>query len=393
MKYFPLLLCLLLGSCMPPSKPLTIVVSNPSPLERENEMVEIPVRELLERLQPTATEQFIVWDMQGRQVPYQLTYDDKLLFRTTLSPKATTSYVVALDSVMPYETLVSGRYSRADSSLVWENDRAAFRAFNASYGRNNDRAAGYDVWVKNTSALLLDEWFDYAASQADSLRMPARLKRQGVTGMDAYRAAHTPGCGGTLLLLGDSTLVYPQGWEDYEILDNGPLRFTVRLRNRYRPIADSIHVTETRLISLDAGSRLNQITIHYDTLPPKVRLFTALPMRTGNHAYAAETGLGILSYANPTDSLKGEYGIVYVGCVMPQKIERAGTWPLAAKEAMWRGAIGYVYALTRPDIQTPFTYKAGAAWQDETLSNHNKWVEYLSAEAEKTLHPLRIELK
>ena len=43
-------------------------------------------------------------------------------------------------------------------------------------------------------------------------------------GMDCYAVGPTLG-GGTAALMPDSAIVYPYCYKDYEILDNGPLRF------------------------------------------------------------------------------------------------------------------------------------------------------------------------
>lgn len=45
-------------------------------------------------------------------------------------------------------------------------------------------------------------------------------------GMDCYAVGPTLGCGTAALMAGD-TIIYPYCYRTQEILDNGPLRFTV----------------------------------------------------------------------------------------------------------------------------------------------------------------------
>ena len=47
-------------------------------------------------------------------------------------------------------------------------------------------------------------------------------------GLDYYKVGPTLGAGTSALLANDS-IVYPYCYKDYQILDNGPLRFTVKL--------------------------------------------------------------------------------------------------------------------------------------------------------------------
>ena len=389
-----LLMPLWLAACHQTRHPVTIVLTNSLPYARTQESVEIPVNELLERLRPEATEQFVVLDGKGLQIPYQLTYDDKLLFMADIAPKGKALYTIGLDSVMPYEARVSGRYSEHDQALVWENDRIAFRAFSADYGQGSDRAAGYDVWVKNTGNLMLDEWFDHVKNQADSVRQPALLQQGETVGMDVYRVGETLGCGSTALWWNDSTLTYPRGWNEYEILDNGPLRFTARLKGQLLPLGSPLTVTEIRTISLDAGSLLNRINITYDSLPHSATVFTAVPLRTNAPECWTEKGLGIVAYADPTDSTCQEHGKIYVGCIVPEKIiTETGVQPLNPAEAAYRGATGYGFLRCQPEPGKPYCYLAGAGWTNGGMPDYDTWKKYLAERMEKELHPLRIELK
>ena len=51
-------------------------------------------------------------------------------------------------------------------------------------------------------------------------------------GMDCYAVGPTLGCGTAALMQGD-TIIYPYCYRTQEILDNGPLRFTVKLEFDY----------------------------------------------------------------------------------------------------------------------------------------------------------------
>ena len=73
----------MLSSCSSPKQPMTVKVTNPLGLDRVGEMVEVPMSEVSAKLQLADTAQFVVLDENGEEVPYQVTYDDKVVFPAT----------------------------------------------------------------------------------------------------------------------------------------------------------------------------------------------------------------------------------------------------------------------------------------------------------------------
>ena len=51
-------------------------------------MVEVPISEVAKKVQLIDEEQYIILDAEGNQVPYQITYDDKLLFQVNVKADA-----------------------------------------------------------------------------------------------------------------------------------------------------------------------------------------------------------------------------------------------------------------------------------------------------------------
>ena len=92
-------------------------------------------------------------------------------------------------------------------------------------------------------------------------------------GLDYYKVGPTLGAGTSALLSNDS-IVYPYCYKDYEILDNGPLRFTVKLVYNPLKVKENDNIIETRILSLDAGSQLNKITLTFANLNEATPLVT-----------------------------------------------------------------------------------------------------------------------
>ena len=99
-------------------------------------------------------------------------------------------------------------------------------------------------------------------------------------GLDCYKVGPTLG-GGTAALMVNDTIVYPYCYKTFEVLDNGPLRFTVKLT--YNPlIVNGDSVVETRLISLDAGSQLNKTVVTYDNLKETTPVVAGIVLHDSN---------------------------------------------------------------------------------------------------------------
>ena len=71
-------------------------------------------------------------------------------------------------------------------------------------------------------------------------------------GLDYYKVGPTLGAGASAPFVNDS-LWYSKNFTSFDVLDNGPLRITVRFN--FEPYkADAVEVNSSRVISLDAGN-------------------------------------------------------------------------------------------------------------------------------------------
>ena len=84
-KILILVAAVLMGvaSCADSKQAMTVTVTNPLALERTGEMVEVPMSDVVAKLKLADTAQIVVLDADGQQVPYQVTYDEKVIFPAT----------------------------------------------------------------------------------------------------------------------------------------------------------------------------------------------------------------------------------------------------------------------------------------------------------------------
>ena len=146
-------IALLATSCA--SKDVKVTVENTTDLERQNEMIEVNMDAVASKLQLADTAQVIVLDATGKQLPYQITYDGKLIFQASVAPKGTSIYTITVGIPEPVEVLACGRqYPERVDDIAWENDLTAYRMYGPALQATGERAFGYDVWVKSGKNLL-----------------------------------------------------------------------------------------------------------------------------------------------------------------------------------------------------------------------------------------------
>ena len=111
-KIFILFAVVLIGfaSCADSRQSMTITVTNPLTLERVGEMVEVSMSDVVAKLQLADTAQIVVLDVDGQQVPYQVTYDEKVVFPATVEANGTAVYTIQPGTPAPFDVVACGKY-------------------------------------------------------------------------------------------------------------------------------------------------------------------------------------------------------------------------------------------------------------------------------------------
>lgn len=358
------------------SESVTVTIANPLAIERTGEMVEIPVNDIYTQLNLSDTAQFVIYDEKAQEVPYQLTYDEKVIFPVSIASKASVNYTVQQGTPSLVNAVVYGRcYPERLDDIAWENDRAAYRAYGPALQKSGEKAYGYDVFTKSVEELVVEDRYamelDSASraeikalreagkkEEADSLSRAISYHIDHGNGMDCYAVGPTLG-GGTAALMPDSAIVYPYCYKDYEILDNGPLRFTVKLVFNPLVVKNDSNVVETRIIQLDKGSQLNKTTVSYEYLTQATPMAAGLVLHAANpEGYAYDAAEGYISYADPTTNAEAGNGIVYVGAVFPASVQT--TTQLFEKPV--GDALGHVLGISTYEPGNDFVYYWGSGW-------------------------------
>ena len=121
----------------------------------------------------------MVLNVEGEQVPYQVTYDDKLIFPATVAANASAAYT----GPGRYSRRCGGKglwaaVSRTSGRHGWENDLVGFRAYGPALQARGERGFGYDLFTKRgTAAPVLEDMYAKELD-ADSWKQVNELRKR-----------------------------------------------------------------------------------------------------------------------------------------------------------------------------------------------------------------------
>lgn len=377
---------------------VTVTVINSAESQRQ-ELVEVDAKAVREKLGIADGQPFKVINALKQEVAYQLTYDGKLLIDASVRPKGVARFTVVPGQPRPMKTVVCGRqYPERVDDIAWENDRGAYRLYGPALQRNKERAFGNDVWVKNTPDLVVEQRYNLELSNhaavealrkagntaaADSLEELTTYHYDHGYGLDCYKVGPSLGCGAPALMDGNQ-IVFPYCYTQYEILDNGPLRFTVSLTYETKEFHGE-QVTEHRLLSLDKGSNFNRQTVWYEgaTKPIDVASGVVIHNEDTTSVYMEHP---FVAYADPTDNPAGQNFQIYVGVVFPYDQVQTLRVP---NEGAANGINGHALAVRR-GVQPGqrVTYYWGSAWSKYDCTNFLQWLMRIAELQENLRNPL-----
>lgn len=405
---------LMLALCMQAADKVTLTVQNSLSTSRPFEVVETDAQIVKKKL---GTDTFIVTDADGKEISSQITHDGKLLFQASVGAKGKSVYYAIAGTPKEYAKQAAGRlFHERGTEFGWENDRIAYRIYGGG------AAVGYDIFNKSTSDLMLDYW--YKSEMSKEMRaMTDDLKKRGYAnlaeevynaycyhidhgkGMDCYTVGPTLGAGANALVCQDGSLCMPKCYQKYEILDEGPLRFAVKLI--YPEVEyEGQKVTETRIISIDAGSQFCKATVSYAGLSTAPQIASGIVIHKQNpNAYVFNKESGYIAYEDLGDvgtysylpkrfheELGRQMGKIYVGTIYPSAVKEM---KFEAKEN--GTAIGHAIAIAPLNTKTSsLTYYFGTGWSKNPNTGFNSltdWEAHISKASKCIKTPMKVSVK
>lgn len=395
-------LCLLMFPVNLLAEDVTISVTNNENVQRQ-ELVEVDMKTISSKLGLNNGDPFIVKNAFGQQVEYQITYDGKLLIDVSVRPCGVAKYTISKGVPDPMKTWVEGKlYPTREDDIAWENDRGAYRVYGPALQRTGEKSYGIDVWTKNTPELDVEKRYikDFDGNvrknvlgkagkndewQKENLKTSFHLNHG--TGLDCYNVGPTLGCGAPALMDGNQ-LIMPYCYKTYEILDNGPLRFTVSLTFNPSTVKNDHNVVEHRIISLDKGSNFNQMTVWYEGLSKPCDLASGVVIHSADKE-SVVIGKDYVSYADPTDNPDKHNFQIYVAALFPNGAQTKKLMYDKPANGIEGHAIGVIKDLKAGQ---KYTYYFGSAWSNYDVRTQREWQVRIEEFLDALKSPLNIEI-
>ena len=366
----------LLVSCS--TAKVEVTITNNLGIDRENEIVEISKNTIWSKLNLTSADRIIVLDRASEQVAYQVAFnpendtDSLLIFPATVQANASSVYTIKKGKPENSQSKVAGRLvpERKDD-FNWENDRVAFRMYGPALQATGEISSGIDLWAKRTDKLVADKWY------ADELAGRKTYHTDGGEGLDFYKVGPTLGAGAAAPYL-DNQLWFSRNFNEYAILDKGPLRITFRLDYERFPVNNADSVSSVRIISLDAGSQLNKITQIHDFKAESMPVAAGIVMRNSpEEQVSMDENKSWAAHAEPADSLNGTLYEAIAAPVAFTGIEAKNNHLLGIQDVK---------------STVPFIYYAGGGWSKYGFETFGDWIKYIEEFSEKLRSPLTITI-
>ncbi len=375
---------LLMASCDNKPKGMEVTVENPSDFDRTTELVELSVDEVKVKVALADGQVYEVKNSKGEVIPSQVTSDGKLIFQSGVKAKGTETFTVAAGAKQEFKAQTYGRFiTERKDDFAWENDRVAFRIYGPALIATDGPSNGIDIWYKRTSDMIIDKWYK------KDLAGEASYHNDNGEGLDDYKVGRTLGAGAMAPYAGDK-LWLNENFASQEVLDNGPLRTTFKLT--YKDVdVDGKSFSESRTISIDAGSQLSRITQEYgtaETLP----VAAGLVKRESGDSIIVSPDKTYVEYLEPkTDKVEG----VYLALVFPQGFDKSvvDTYKIMNDKTKKEDSYSHVLAVASYKANTPLTYYTGYGWNKYGFGDAADFQKYLENFVKATKEPLKVTIK
>jgi len=298
---------------------------------------------------------------------------DIVIFQADFAPGETNTFTVTTGKKQIFskeQFKAFGRFVRERfDDFAWENDRIAHR----TYGKALETWAGepltsssIDIWSKRTPRMVINDWY-----------MADHYHTDTGEGADFYSAGNTRGCGGIGLWAADKLWV-PRNFVASRVLANGPIRVLFELDYEAFDV-NGVKVTETKRVSLDAGSQLDHFVSTYHPEKP-----VALTCGIGLKKVAGEqkeydASNGCLAVWENVEKNSGMQGVALV------------MDPASIKQETEDKQNNLLLVTCAPDH--PVSYWAGFAWDRAGLiTDAAAWNKYVHAFARGLASPIEVKV-
>jgi hypothetical protein len=363
-----------------------LILTNPLNVDRSEEVIEIPLKHVIEhlRLAPNAAKSIVAEDSAtGVRIASQLDSSkpdatpDRLLLLVHLPARGQERIRFRSDpNAAQQRAQVFGRAApeRLDD-FAWENEEVAYRIYGPALQATGEISSGIDVWSKRVPNLVIDTFYRRAVEAERTNNPDLSYHIDNGQGLDSYDVGPTRGCGGTAVFA-DGRFIVSKNYTSVRILDNGPIRFSFELSYASWK-ANGIEVSETKRITLDAGTHLNRVESTYTfQAAATLELAAAIAVHEGASAEFPVAGSIASVWDTPQNPSAGKIA--------------TGLVALPTEHARTLVAAGHAAMVFTRHSGEPFIYFAGSGWSKADMPTKQDWNNYLKLQLNMLQHPIEI---
>lgn len=362
-----------------------LTISNPSTFARTKETIVLEGSELAKSVSGVELKKTLVVDAAGRPLLSQLvdtTGDDEpdeLVFQADFGAGESKRFTLRQGErpahAAPADYKVYGRFVRErHDDFVWENDLVVHRMYGPdleTWAKDPLVSSGIDTWAKRVPKLVVNEWY-----------MTDDYHRDNGDGADFYGVGKSRGCGG-LGVWSAGKLHSSRNFSHSRVLANGPIRLVFELTYAPWEIPGGAKVSETKRITLDAGTPFNQFesTFSVATKAP-IGIGIGIAKHAGSVVQIDPT-VGFMRTWEPLKGAKGEPS-GNLGCAI---VLGSGV-PLTAQNT----DLDYL-AVTSTDARGHIAYRVGSAWDKAgRVRDAESWTKTVEAAALRARAAMKISV-
>ncbi len=294
MNYRLLFAMLLLGPVFVPASAQKLVLHNPLPADRQPEVVEVPLTDVLEHLHlsPSEIGSLVAYKASSTErIPLQVYsskpggHPDRILLFVQIRANGTLQVKFRTDDrAEPVAARVFGREApERKDDFAWENELVTYRIYGPALQATGEITSGIDVWSKRVPNFVIDSFYKRDLEGIRTHNPALSYHKDNGQGLDSYYVGPSRGCGGTAVFA-NGQLFVSKNYTSMRMIASGPLRFAFEVS--YAPWdANGFSVSETKRIVLDSGTHLNKITSTFTWDDPRpLDMVAAIAIHDGAEA-------------------------------------------------------------------------------------------------------------
>lgn len=307
---------------------------------------------------------------------------DELLFQPVIAAKTSQEFYVITVSESERPKSIDYCYSRfvpeRTDDYTWENNKVAFRVYGPVAQKmiedkipGGTLSSGVDAWLKRVEYPIINKWYKKNDEK------PGAYHIDSGEGLDNFHVGSSRGVGGIAVKVKDN-YYYGKNYIQCRTITTGPIRTSFYL-NYANWDADGNKIIESKIISLDYGSRLSKFET---SIEGTKKIVSGLTLHDKKGIVTGNKKNGWVSYYEPiADS-------------------EIGTAIVAAKNYFCNFE---TYETTKTDLSNAYAtlkvknnkvvYYSGFAWKKQgEINNAQDWQSYLNQFSENINHPLKVSL-